>query len=89
MDVRHGQRRPDDPRQVRDISHLLQAFVQTDRGHQLFVGEDQAIDAHLALSRDTPPVRVYLFQFHRATSQTSKTTRVRQIPSAVCSIRRS
>jgi len=56
VDVWHGQRRPDDSRQTRDVGHLLGRLVLLDLLDKDIIGVDHAVDAHFLLVgfRDAP-----------------------------------
>jgi len=64
VNVRHGDRRPDDARQVGDIGHLLHGLISLEVPHQPLVGEDQAIGAHPAVARDAPAIGIDTLDAH-------------------------
>src|SRR5262249_9980333 len=49
VDVRHGETRLLNARQKRDVGDLLGRLVRFDAFDELFVGEDQPVDAHAFL----------------------------------------
>ncbi len=64
VDVGHGERVPDDARQVRHVGDLLGRLVGADLVDQRRVGVDQPGDPHPPGPRDAPAEVVQLFEDH-------------------------
>src|SRR5690606_123935 len=75
MDVRHGIGGADDPRQRRDVGHLLQRPIPGSLGQQPLRREDHARHAHVAGRVDPEPVRRLLDQLHPGHSVVTQTPR--------------
>ena len=68
VDVRHRERRSDDPGEGGAVGQLLERRVAPDGGDQALVGDDQAGHAHpsLRVARNPPEVRTHLLELHGA-----------------------
>ena len=62
MRVRHGERMPDNARQLRNVHHLLHRRVGLKMRQQRFAGIDDAVHVHVSLLRHAPPAVINLFK---------------------------
>jgi hypothetical protein len=86
VDVGHGDRGADDPRQAGDVGDLGERLVPFEVAHLGFGGEDQPVGPHAPMARQAPapgvePLERRKRRFRGARHQRSKTTSLAQ-PSA-------
>ena len=60
MDIGHPDGATHDTRKMSDVRNLFDSFVSPDVPHEVVIGEDEAIDPHLSLLGNQPPVGIQL-----------------------------